>query len=95
MERRTFIKNSALASGTLLTVPSLSYGETGDEYNFPLLDLHVHTTKTFTIENILEIGEKTQTKFGIVDHPMRQPQQALLDGFQVRGGIRHDCGALD
>lgn len=70
MERRTFIKNAALASGTLLTVPSLSCSETGDEYDFPLLDLHVHTTKNFTIENILEIGEKTQTKFGIVEHPI-------------------------
>ena len=57
MERRTFIKNAALVSGTLLTIPSLSYGKTGDKYDFPLLDLHVHTTETFTIENILEIGE--------------------------------------
>ena len=43
MERRTFIKNAAFASGTLLTIPSLIYSTTGDEYDFPLLDLHVHT----------------------------------------------------
>ncbi|MFN8256543.1 MAG: twin-arginine translocation signal domain-containing protein [Bacteroidales bacterium] len=69
MERRTFIKNTAAAAGMLFTANALScLGENTSE-EFPLLDLHVHTTNDFTIEKILEIGEKRKVKFGIVDHP--------------------------
>ena len=70
MDRKTFIKNTALTSGALLTAPSLSYSKPEEKYHFPLTDLHVHLTKEFTIEKVLEIAEKSHVKFGIVDHPV-------------------------
>lgn len=70
MDRKTFITNTAITSGALLTSPLLSYCKGEDENSFPLVDLHVHTTKEFTIEKILEIGKKSDVKFGIVDHPI-------------------------
>jgi len=70
MERRSFIKNASLAAGLMATAPSISFGGSTEKYDFPLLDLHVHTTQQFTIDNIMEIGEKQGVKFGIVDHPI-------------------------
>ena len=70
MDRKTFITNTAITSGALLTSSLLSYCKAADENSFPVVDLHVHTTKEFTIEKILEIGEKSHVKFGIVDHPV-------------------------
>lgn len=70
MERRTFIKNTSLAAGLLVTTPSLSFADSPDKYDFPLLDLHVHTTSEFTIDRIMEVGKKRGVKFGIVDHPV-------------------------
>ncbi|MFW6257553.1 MAG: hypothetical protein ACOC11_02100 [Prolixibacteraceae bacterium] len=70
MNRRNFIEKSAMASGLLLTSPSMSFGETSENYDFPLTDLHVHTTPDFTIDKIMEIGEKTGVNFGIVEHPV-------------------------
>ena len=69
MLRRTFIKNAGIA-GSMLTVSPLlgnSIGYSGD--NFPLLDLHVHLTSTFTIDHILDIGKKNNVRFGIVVNP--------------------------
>jgi histidinol phosphatase-like PHP family hydrolase len=68
MERRNFMKHTAIAAGGILTLPALSFQKAGVNA-FPLIDLHVHTTKTFTIEKILEIGERNHVKFGIVEHP--------------------------
>ena len=70
MKRRSFIKNASLAAGLMVASPSLSFGSATERYDFPLLDLHVHTTPQFTIDNIMEIGEKQGVKFGIVDHPI-------------------------
>ena len=70
MERRTFIKNAAVTSGMIMTVPSLSYSKSTDELNFPLLDLHVHETAEFPVEKILEAGEEYGVNFGIVEHPV-------------------------
>jgi len=70
MERRTFIQNTSLATGSILAAPLLNYEKADDNYPFPVIDLHVHTAESFTIENILEIGEKNNVKFGIVDHPI-------------------------
>jgi len=69
MERRIFIKNTTLAAGSLLALPSISFKKADVKNTFPIIDLHVHTTNTFTIEKILDIGEKNHVKFGIVDHP--------------------------
>ncbi len=70
MKRRTFIENSVITSGVLLTIPSVGFGENESENDFQLIDLHVHTTAEFTIQKILEIGKQTGTRFGIVDHPV-------------------------
>ncbi len=70
MERRSFIKNASLAAGLMATAPSLSFGNSTEKYNFPLLDLHVHTTPQFTIDKIMTIGKSQGMKFGIVDHPI-------------------------
>jgi hypothetical protein len=66
MQRRTFIKNVGIA-GSLLAVSPLSggMGNSGD-FDFPLLDLHVHLTSTFTINHLLDISKKTGVQFGIV-----------------------------
>jgi len=69
MKRRDFTKNTAITSGMLFTLPSLSLSKTYKDNDFPIIDLHVHTTNTFTIEKILEIGEEKNVKFGIVEHP--------------------------
>lgn len=69
MKRRTFIKNSGIAFGAL-TVPSvLSSTINAYDYNFPLMDLHVHLTQKFTIEQVMSIAKKRNVQFGIVEHP--------------------------
>lgn len=69
MERRTFLKTSGIAAGLFTALPlSRSFGEpAGDE--FPLVDLHVHLTGTFTIDRVMEISRKTKVQFGIVVNP--------------------------
>jgi hypothetical protein len=69
MERRTFIKNAGLAGGMMLLSPILAKDEAIEEYNFPLIDLHVHLTNEYTIERMMEIAKTRNVKFGIVDHP--------------------------
>ena len=85
MERRTFIRNVSLSAG-LLTVSSVlpEPGQTVAPANFELLDLHVHTTNTFTIENILEIGKHNNVTFGVVDHPA---PCALKDDADIKNFI--------
>ena len=70
MKRSTFIVKTAAASGLLLSAPMAVLEKENIQPDFPLLDLHVHTTTEFTIEKILEIGKQTGTRFGIVDHPV-------------------------
>lgn len=72
MQRRTFIRNVSIAS-SLLAVPSFSTlscstGKTGD-FDFPLLDLHVHLTNSFTIDTVMKISKNTGVQFGIVVNP--------------------------
>ena len=43
--------------------------QTGSDDSFPLMDLHVHLTDTFTIEQLMEISERTNVQFGIVENP--------------------------
>jgi histidinol phosphatase-like PHP family hydrolase len=69
MERRTFIKNAGLAGGMMMMSPHMSKEKSFGEYDFPLVDLHVHLTSTFTIYQAMELAEKRKVKFGIVDHP--------------------------
>jgi len=69
MQRRTFIKDAALAGGMMAVVPLLGNCNTPEEYNFPLVDLHVHTTDKFTIDNIMDLAKSRKVRFGIVEHP--------------------------
>ena len=69
MKRRTFIKNAGIASSLLAVSPlSFSIGKSGD-YEFPLMDLHVHLTSNFTIDNLMEIAKKTKVQFGVMVNP--------------------------
>ncbi len=69
MKRRTFLKNATIAGGLLTAWPlSRSFGAMADD-GFPLMDLHVHLTETFTIDQVMEISKKTGVQFGIMDHP--------------------------
>jgi len=69
MERRTFIKNAGIAGGMMAASPLLGNLKTFTEDGFPLVDLHVHTTNNFTIDNILGIAKKANVQFGIVENP--------------------------
>lgn len=69
MKRRQFIKNAGIAGGMMAMSPLLGSSCTMKQDDFPLLDLHVHTTQIFTIDNIMDISKKTNVQFGIVEHP--------------------------
>ncbi len=69
MKRRTFIEKTAMASGMLLSFPVIAGCENEAMTHYSVTDLHVHTTRDFTIEKILEIGKKHQVNFGVVEHP--------------------------
>lgn len=86
MERRSFIKNASLAAGLIATAPTLSFGNNAERYDFPLLDLHVHTTPQFTIDNIMAIGKAQDVRFGIVDHPI---SWALKDDNDLKNYIQN------
>ncbi|HTS61041.1 MAG TPA: hypothetical protein VMH28_03400 [Candidatus Acidoferrales bacterium] len=69
MERRTFLKSSGIAGGLLTALPlSRSFGAPAPN-EFPLVDLHVHLTGSFTIDRVMEISKKTNVQFGIVVNP--------------------------
>lgn len=72
MQRRTFIRNVSIAGG-LLAMPSFSSlscstVKAGD-FDFPLLDLHVHLTNSFTIDYLMKISKNTGVQFGVVVNP--------------------------
>lgn len=69
MQRRAFIKDASIACGAMCTSPLLGSTTTNSDYEFPLIDMHVHMTDKFTIEKIMEIAESRKVKFGIVEHP--------------------------
>jgi hypothetical protein len=69
MERRKFIKSAGIAGGLLTTLPlSESFGAPA-ENDFPLMDLHVHLTASFTIDRVMEISRKANVQFGVVVNP--------------------------
>ena len=80
MKRRTFLKNATIAGGLLTTWPlSRSFGAMAED-GFPLMDLHVHLTDTFTIDQVMEISKKTGVQFGIMSHP----EGAITDDAGLR-----------
>ena len=79
MERRRFLKTAAITGGLMVTSPlSQTFAEPSID-DFPLMDLHVHLTPTFTIDNVMEIAKKTGVQFGIMVNP---------------GGAVHDDSSL-
>jgi histidinol phosphatase-like PHP family hydrolase len=81
MKRRSFIKNAGLASGMAVVSPLLANVISSCQNDFPLMDLHVHTTDQFTIEQAMEISAKRKVKFGIVEHPA---QWAIKDDADLK-----------
>jgi hypothetical protein len=78
MERRNFLKSS-IAAGVVTALPDLrGAGEQAGD-GFPLMDLHVHLTPTFTIDQVMEVAKKTGVQFGIMVNP---------------GGAVHDDASL-
>jgi histidinol phosphatase-like PHP family hydrolase len=69
MQRRVFIKNAGIAGGMMAMSPLLGDINAFSEAGFPLVDLHVHTTNNFTIDNIMDIAKRTNVQFGIVENP--------------------------
>lgn len=69
MQRRTLIKNAVLVGGMMTMAPLLVHCNTTEEYDFPLVDLHVHMTDKFTMDNIMAIAKSRNVQFGIVEHP--------------------------
>ena len=69
MQRRIFLKNAGIAGGMMVMSPLLGNMDTLSENDFPLIDLHVHTTNEFTINHIMDIAKKRNVQFGIVEHP--------------------------
>jgi len=84
MKRSTFLKSTALSAAMIPFLPSLSALEIAETEAFPLLDLHVHTTKDFTIEKVLEIAKERNLRIGIVEHPAIW---ALKDDSDLRNYI--------
>jgi histidinol phosphatase-like PHP family hydrolase len=81
MKRRTFIKQAGLASGMMLVSPLLGDANGPEQYDFPLMDLHVHLTNVYTIERMMGIAKARNVKFGILEHPA---DWAIKDDAELR-----------
>ena len=69
MHRRIFIKNAGI-SASLLAVSPLSFNSgISSSDDFPMMDLHVHLTSTFTINHLMDISRKNKIQFGVVVNP--------------------------
>jgi histidinol phosphatase-like PHP family hydrolase len=68
MKRRTFLKTTGIAAG-MISISPLVADCKSDEFAFPMMDLHVHTTAEFTMEHIMQLAGQRNVKFGIVEHP--------------------------
>ena len=66
MNRRTFIRNTGLAGAAIAMSPLF---DSAEDENFPLMDLHVHLTGNFTINDLMDIAKKTKVRFGVMVNP--------------------------
>jgi histidinol phosphatase-like PHP family hydrolase len=69
MKRRVFIRNTGLAAGMMIMSPLAGNDNSTAGNDFPLIDLHVHMTNSFTIDMIMELARERKVKIGIVEHP--------------------------
>jgi histidinol phosphatase-like PHP family hydrolase len=58
-----------MASGMMVMSPLIGNKSAFGEDDFPLMDLHVHLTSNFTIDNVMDIARKTKVQFGIMVNP--------------------------
>jgi hypothetical protein len=84
MNRRTFLKTTALAAGFIAARPSSNLAVSAEKLDFPLSDLHVHLTDRFSIKEVLELGQERNVRFGIVEHP---GQGAIRNDTDLRNYI--------
>lgn len=69
MKRRTFIMNASIGAGILAASPLFGNVSIKSNDDFPLMDLHVHLTGSFTIDQVMDISKRTRVQFGIVVNP--------------------------
>lgn len=70
--RREFVKKTSLLT-TMSIMPGILLSSTENTgIDFPLIDFHVHLHRDFTIEKAVELANKRNMKFGIVEHPESQ-----------------------
>jgi hypothetical protein len=69
MERRRLLQSAGIAGGLFTALPFSQSPGRPDDDGFPLLDLHVHLTANFTIDQVMEISKKTGVRFGIMVNP--------------------------
>jgi histidinol phosphatase-like PHP family hydrolase len=69
MKRREFIKKTGIATGMMTAGAWLPSYKKPESFSFPLIDMHVHLTREFSIDEAMELAEKRGVKFGIVEHP--------------------------
>ena len=69
MKRRTFLKTAGLAAGFLASRPLVNFAASAERLEFPLLDLHVHLTERFSINQAMKLAQERDARFGIVEHP--------------------------
>ena len=82
MQRRTFIRNAGMAGSMIAVSPILGKFNLNTADDFPLLDLHVHLTNSFTIDHVMDISRKSKVQFGIVENPgYRVKDDASLKSF--------------
>ena len=67
MQRRTFMKNTALAAGFTATWPWSDLAGDANRPDAPLWDLHVHMAQGFSMPQILELAQQRNVRFGIVE----------------------------
>src|SRR5690348_7091472 len=84
MERRAFLKTTALAAGFMTVKPLAEFTASAEEFDFPLWDLHVHLTDRFSINEALEIAKQRNVRFGILEHPGQGP---IRDDADLRNYI--------
>ena len=69
IDRRRLLKSAAIAGAVMAAQPhSRAFAYATDD-EFPLTDLHVHLTPTFTIDRVMEIANKTGVQFGMMVNP--------------------------
>lgn len=69
MKRRQFIRNTGIASSAMMTSPLWANSFKTEGNDLRLVDMHVHTTPRFSIDEIIAIGKQKNIQFGIVEHP--------------------------